>query len=162
MTHIGKCLTAKGVKPIVTYKHAFLNTYLYGCFSPINGASFVWEIEGVNSEIFEAYLAEFAKQEPDELKIILIDNAGFHSTKSIDIPENIVLINIPAYTPELNPAEKIWQFIKEKFKNIIFKNMEELKQWLWDTVKNQLNKENIKSITNNDFYNDLFYRHFES
>ena len=51
-THIGKCLTARGVKPIVKYQHAFKNTYLYGSFSPINGDSFVYEIEGTTSEIF--------------------------------------------------------------------------------------------------------------
>ena len=51
-THIGKCLTARGVKPIVKYQHAFKNTYLYGSFSPINGDFFVYEIQGTTSEIF--------------------------------------------------------------------------------------------------------------
>ena len=41
MTHMGKCLTAMGVKPIIPYQHAFKNTYLYGSFSPIDGDSFV-------------------------------------------------------------------------------------------------------------------------
>ena len=83
MTHIGKCLTARGVKPIVKYQHAFKNTYLYGCFSPINGDSFVYEIEGTTSEIFYKYLVEFSKYKPGELKVIIIDNAGFHSLKKL-------------------------------------------------------------------------------
>ncbi len=79
MTHMGRCLTAKGVKPIVRYQHAFKNTYLYGSFSPIDGDAFVYEIEGTTSEIFYRYLIEFSKHRPEELKLIIIDNAGFHS-----------------------------------------------------------------------------------
>ncbi len=52
MTYIGKCLNARAVKPIVSYTHAFKNTYLYGSFSPIDGDSLVYEIQGTTSEIF--------------------------------------------------------------------------------------------------------------
>jgi len=69
MTHIGRCLTAKGVKPLVKYQHAFKNTYLYGCFSPIDGHAFVYEIEGTTSEIFHKYLVEFSKHKPKEQSI---------------------------------------------------------------------------------------------
>ena len=106
MTHIGRCLTAKGVKPIVKYQHAFKNTYLYGRFSPINRDSFVYEIEGTTSEIFYQYLCDFSKYKPEEFKIIIIDNAGFHSMKNHKIPDNIKLIRIPPYSPELNASEK--------------------------------------------------------
>ncbi len=82
MTHIGRCLTARGVKPVVRHQHAFKNTYLYGSFSPINGASFVWEINGVDTIIFESYLKAFSKQNPRELKIVIIDNAGFTLQKT--------------------------------------------------------------------------------
>jgi hypothetical protein len=60
MTHIGKCLTASGVKPIVKYQHKFKTTYLYGSYSPFNGDSFVWEINGVDTKIFESYLQHFS------------------------------------------------------------------------------------------------------
>lgn len=161
MTHVGTCLTARGVKPIVTYKHAFQNTYLYGSFSPINGDAFIWEINGVDNKIFEAYLREFSKQKPDELKVLIIDNAGFHSTKNITIPENIKLVNIPPYSPELNPAEKIWQYMKNHFKNQIFDNIEKLKEWIVQEVVNKLNPNKIMSITNNDFYNESFFGAFQ-
>ena len=93
MTHIGRCLTAKGVKPVTRYKHAFQNTYLYGSFSPINGDSFIYEIEGTTSDIFYKYLLEFSKYKPQELKVIIIDNAGFHSLKQYELPENIKCIH---------------------------------------------------------------------
>ena len=85
---------------------------------------FVYEIEGTTSEIFYQYLFALSKHRPDEFKIIIIDNAGFHSLKQYKIPDNIALINIPPYSPELNPAEKIWAYIKQSFKNKVFDNLE--------------------------------------
>ena len=160
MTHVGKCLTAKGIKPIVNYQHAFKNTYLYGSFSPINGDSFVYEIEGTTSQIFYQYLLEFSKYKPNELKIIIIDNAGFHSLKKYKIPENIELIRIPPYTPELNPSEKIWHYIKQYFKNKVFQDLQNVKYWLHDFVKTNLDNDIIKSITHNSFYNEIYTSHF--
>lgn len=160
MTNIGRCLTAKGVKPIVKYQHAFKNTYLYGSFSPINGDSFVYEIEGTTSEIFYTYLLEFSKYKPKELKLIVIDNAGFHSLKQFDIPDNIKLIRIPPYTPELNPSEKIWHYIKQYYKNQVFGNLDNVKSWLHQFIKENLTRELIKSITHHDFYNLNFKAHF--
>ncbi len=60
-------------------------------------------------ELFIKYLEDFSKHKPKELKILVIDNAAFHSTKEVLPPENIVLLNIPTYCPELNTDEKIWQ-----------------------------------------------------
>ena len=148
MTHLGRYLTACGVKPIVSYQHIFKTTYLYGSYSPINGDSFVWEINGVNTAVFEAYLQEFSKYKPNEYKIVVIDNAGFHSTKHIEIPENIYLLRIPPYAPELNPCEQVWQYIKNRYKNQRFKTMEELTDWLHNTVK-KMSPKTIKSITGN-------------
>jgi uncharacterized Fe-S cluster-containing radical SAM superfamily protein len=95
MNHLGKYVTASGVKPIVTYQHIFKTTYLYGSYFPINGDSFVWEVNGVITEIFGAYLKEFSLHNPKEYKIVVIDNAGFHSTNNLAVPDNIYLLRIP-------------------------------------------------------------------
>lgn len=155
MTHLGKYLTASGIKPIVSYQHVFKTTYLYGSYSPINGDSFVWEINGVDTIIFEAYLKEFSKYKPKEYKIVVIDNAGFHSTKNIEVPENIFLLRIPPYTPELNPCEQVWQYIKNRYKNQRFESMENLRDWLHQTI-NKMTSETIKSITGNHHYINAF------
>ena len=89
MSHMGSCISAKGVRPVIKYSHKFSSTYLYGSYSPIDGDSFVWEINGVSTQIFEAYLKGLSMHRPKEFKIVVIDNAGFHSTKHIKIPDNI-------------------------------------------------------------------------
>ena len=160
MTHIGKCLTAMGIKPVVNYQHKFATTYLYGSYSPIDGDSFVYEIETLGKDIFHQYLKKLSEHRPDEYKIVVIDNAGFHSTKDMQLPENIYLLPIPPYTPELNPCEKVWQYIKDRYKNKTFKNMETLRKWLYDQV-NSMSKETIQSITHYkaylDAFNNVFY-----
>jgi hypothetical protein len=155
MNHLGRYITASGVKPIVTYQHIFKTTYLYGSYSPITGDSFVWDVNGVDTGIFEAYLQEFSKYKPREFKIVVIDNAGFHSTKNINVPENIYLLRIPPYNPELNPCEQVWQYIKNRFKNQRFESMESLRQWLGNMVC-EMKPETIKSITGNHHYLSAF------
>jgi len=83
MTHVGRCLTASGIKPIISYQHKFQTTYLYGSYSPVNGDSFVWEINVTNCEIFEQYLKAFSKHKPDEYKIVVSMDQG--SIKSITL-----------------------------------------------------------------------------
>ena len=62
------------------------------------------------------------------------------------MPENIKLIRIPAYSPELNPSEKIWAYTKQFYKNKVFENLENVKQWLHQFVKEKLSKKRVISI----------------
>lgn len=98
---------------------------------------------------------EFSKHKPNEYKIVVIDNARFHSTKGVDIPDNIFLLNIPPYTPELNPCEQVWQYIKNRYKNQLFNDMNQLKNWLWNMAVN-MSPDSIKSITANKHYMKIF------
>ncbi len=110
----------------------------------------------MNKDIFHSYLKQLSEHKPNELKIVVIDNAGFHSTKDMEIPENIKLLRIPPYTPELNPCEQIWAYIKKRFKNNVYENLQELKDWLKNFVEN-MSQETIKSIVGNKHYLNAFY-----
>lgn len=156
MTVVGRCITSCGVKPIVKCKQAFKNTYLYGAFSPITGDSFLIEINRVDNKIFERFITDFAKEREKQLNIMVIDNAGFHATKNITIPDNVVFIRIPPYSPELNPAEKVWQYIKQDLRNRLFDTLEDLKKWLYERVEHFLGKERVKSLTHHSLYVDNF------
>lgn len=155
-------MTSVGVKPVVKYKHAFKNTYLYGAFSPIDGDSFIYEIQGTTSEIFFQYIESLSKHRPKEFKIVVIDNAGFHSLKKYNIPENIRLVRIPPYTPELNPSEKMWAYIKQSYKNLVLESIDDIKKWLSDFVINNINPTVVRSITHDRKYSDPFNATFIS
>ncbi|MCY4562759.1 MAG: transposase, partial [Flavobacteriaceae bacterium] len=90
---------------------------------------------------------------------LIIDNAGFHASKNITIPENIKLIRIPPYTPELNPAEKVWQWMKERVAMKFFEDLESLKKKITEVIT-QLKSERIKSITGYDLYTKTFLSNY--
>ena len=127
-TRNGKSLTAKGVKPICTYQNVFKSTYIFGAFSPYNGDSLLMELPHCNGENFQIFLNELSQKKPEEFKVVVLDNGAFHKGKSLQVPTNIHLLFLPPYSPELNPAELVWLNMKRKTTNIIYKNMEELKE----------------------------------
>ena len=133
-TRNGKALTAKGIKPICPFHQVFQTLYLFGAFSPINGDKFVLELPNCDSSNFQIFLNEFAKQNPNEFKVIVLDNGAFHKSKSLMIPENIGLIFLPPYSPELNPAENIWAFFKRKYTNKFHKSLNEVSNFISETI----------------------------
>lgn len=84
--------------------------YGFGDVSPpLQGDSFYWQTPSVSNAILKNFLEDFSKQNPKELKIVITDNIDFHAIKNFTIPNNIKFIRIPLYSPELNPAEKVWR-----------------------------------------------------
>ena len=146
-----RCLTAKGVKPIVSYQHRFKNFYLFGAYSPIDGDHFTLEFPYCNGDCFEQYLEALSVHRPTEFKILLLDNGAFHKTKDLIIPDNIALLFLPPYSPELNPAEKMWRHLKDKLANMIFDSLEKLSDKICQLVQD-LMPETILSITGWDLY----------
>ena len=113
---------------------------MYGAFSPITRDSFLLELPYCCSKCFQIYLDEFSKHKPTELKIIVLDNGAFHKAKKLIIPKNIVLMFLPPYSPELNPAEKIWWSMKQEFVCKSFKSISHLSNYLETVVKKLINK----------------------
>ena len=155
MTKNGKALTAVGIKPICPFQQVFQSTYLFGAFSPITGDSFMLEMPSCNGDNFQLFLDEFSKENPDEFKIIVLENGAFHKVKSLQIPNNIALIFLPPYSPELNPAVKMWASFKRTFTNRLFKSLDELSQFIADVSKNAT-KSNVMSVCAYYYIFDFF------
>jgi transposase len=145
-TRNGKALTAKGIKPICPFHQVFKSLYLYGAFSPVNGDYFMLELPACNASLFQLFLDEFSKQNPEELKIMVLDNGAFHKARRLDIPNNIILIFLPPYSPELNPAEKVWAILKRDFTNRLFTTLDELDTYL-SRLAVSLTKNDIISLS---------------
>jgi transposase len=154
-----RMLTIKGVKPLMPYQHKFKNFYLFGAFSPINGTQFTLELPKCNSDCFQLYLDEFSLQNPSEFKIVFLDNGAFHKAKDLQIPTNIELVFLPPYSPELNPAEKMWRYFKDRIANKIFKTLDDLSSRLSELII-ELNNETIISITAFEYYINNYNAHF--
>ena len=67
------------------------------------------------------FLEELSIQQADRFTLLFLDQAGWHTAKQLNVPPNIRLSPLPAYSPELNPIEHIWEELREKyFHNIVF------------------------------------------
>ncbi len=146
-----RCLTARGVKALVPYQHRFENFYLFGAYSPVNGDHFTLEFPYCNAVCFEHYLKELSGHRPQEFKIVLLDNGAFHKAKRLMIPSNVALLFLPAYSPELNPAERVWRVIKDKVANLVFDSLDSLSNKVCDIVR-QLSEESIHSLVGWQLY----------
>lgn len=146
-------------KPIGKYRHSYRYKQLWRSFSPITGETFCMTTKRVSKEFFIKYLEDFSKHKPRELKIIVIDNAGLHSTKDIVLPENIILMPIPPYSPELNPAEKVWQYMKDRIVMKLFDTLKNLENKI-ENILEQMGNDVVKSITGYELYLKHFYSVF--
>jgi len=113
----------------------FEYTYLFGAFSPVTGDKFLLEMPYCNADTFQLYLNHFSQHHPQEYKIIVLDNGAFHKAKHLVLPDNIALLFLPPYSPELNPAEKIWQYLKRKFTNKHFQTLEQISRFFSETIE---------------------------
>ena len=156
MTILRRMITAKGVKPIAPYQHKFKNLYLFGAFSGINGAHFLLEMPYCNSDTFQVFLDMFSQSNPDEFKILILDNGAFHHAKTLIIPHNVALLFLPPYSPELNPAENMWQHIKSKVSLAVHNTLADLQHKISETIQNDVNQTIVKSISGRKFYVDNF------
>ena len=139
-------LTARGIKPQVQVQWDFTYLWLYGAVEPLTGASFFYEFTHLDTVGFEKFLELFGSKYPADLHIIQVDNGGFHSSLNLSIPENVVLLFQPAYSPEVNPRERLWGYLKEQLKWLRFEQIEELRESVRKELK-KLTKEIIASLT---------------
>ena len=144
-------ITAKGVKPVAPFLHRFDNLYLFGAFSPITGTSCLLEMPYCNSQTFQLFLNQLSIQNATEFKILVLDNGAFHHAKSLIIPSNIALIFLPPYSPELNSAEKMWRYFKDRVSMIAYNSLEMLQQKISEGINNT-SIDTEKLICGNQFY----------
>lgn len=155
LTVLRRMITAKGIKPVAPFLHRFDNLYVFGAFSAITGDSCLLEMPHCNSDTFQVFIDHMANQSPEEFKILILDNGAFHHARSLKIPTNMAFIFLPPYSPELNPAEKIWRYFKDRVSMTAYNTIETLQQKLSEISKD-INENIIKSICGNLFYKETF------
>ena len=156
-TLTGKVITAAGVKPTVKVKWKRENFWIYGAIEPMTGKHFQHEYPKLNGEYFQQFLNCLSQQLGDDYAILQIDQASAHTSAAIRWPENIIPLLQPPHSPELNPIERLWQFLKKSLHNELFSSLQDLRtriQQLFD----QLTFEQVMSISSYDFILEaLFY-----
>lgn len=146
-----RCWCGYGIRPVVPCHHIREYVYAYGAVCPADGDFFSLILPQANTNCMNAFLDELSKQYTNDYILLVVDNASWHKSKSLQIPKNIELYPLLPYTPELNPIEQIWDEIREKgFKNELFNTLNSVIDRLCDTITN-LKNNTIKSITHRDW-----------
>lgn len=121
----------KGERPIAFGHHRYEWLYVWGFVEPATGAT-VWNVSNaVCKEMFEAILVDFAKSAgagSNKRVVLQLDHAGWHGPENLAVPDGIRLVFQPAHSPELQPAEHLWEFVDEPLINTHFDSIEALEQ----------------------------------
>lgn len=137
----------KGKELRVKVQQGFKNFYGYSAVSPIDGENFSLIMPGVNTENFSVYLEKLSNISNCKIKLIM-DQAGWHKSKKLRIPKNIEIIFLPAYSPELNPVEKLWEWIKKEcLHNFLYDELEQLEEAVCNEY-NKMSNEDYKRLCN--------------
>jgi DDE superfamily endonuclease len=156
-TTTGRVITAPGVKPVVSVQWERENFWIYGAVEPLTGELFTQEYAQLNSHYFQQFLDAFSGYLGEDYALVQLDSSGAHLTNKLCWPENIIPLLQPAYSPELNPIERLWQAIKSHLKGNSISSLNNLRSRLAQVME-KMTKEQISSLTAYDFILEaLFY-----
>ena len=103
----------RGSRPRAPRDTRYEWTYLFGAVCPGRGTAAGLVLPFVNTAAMNLHLAEISRTvAPGAHAVLVLDGAGWHSSKTLIVPENISLLSLPPYSPELNPVENVWQFLR--------------------------------------------------
>jgi len=92
------------------------------------------------------FLAEVSQEYSSDKLALIMDGAGWHKSGDLKVPENIKIFFLPPYSPELNPVERLWLYIKQRIlSNKIYQTIDDLEKTLCEFI-NGLSKEIVKNI----------------
>lgn len=156
-TETGRVVTACGVKPMAKVEWKRDNFWVYGVVEPLSGWHFEREYAHLNSEQFQAFLDALSTALGEDIALIQLDQAKAHQAQSLRWPENLIPLMQPAHSPELNPTERFWQYLKSQLEGEHFTSLVQLRQRL-NHILEELLPEQVASLTSYDFILEaLFY-----
>jgi len=137
-----RCWAPRGIRPITPRHHIREYRYAYGCTEPTTGAHFYLVLPWANTECMNIFLEELSKEFSNDMLLVALDRASWHTTTKLVIPDNIELFFLPPATPEMNLQESQWKLLRSRgFKNEAFASLDKVVDRLCDT---------IMSLTNSD------------
>ena len=108
-------------RPVVNMALVREFRYEYAAVSPWDGCLDFMTAEKMNTDNMTRFLLQVSEAHKDEFIVMVVDGASSHRSKELNVPENISLIRLPPYSPELNPAEQIWNVLRrDYFANRVF------------------------------------------
>ena len=98
----------KGERPSWVVRRRYEWSWLYTAIEPTSGEDFCLYLSALDGVCFEVFLQHLGERFAGEVIVLVLDNAPAHRWKDARVPENVVLVRLPAYSPELNPVERLF------------------------------------------------------
>lgn len=106
----------RGSRPRAVRQTQYDYLYVLGAVCPASGQSVGLLAPHLDTGVVNVFLDLFARElQPGVHAVMIWDQAGFHTAKALNIPSNITLIALPPYSPELNPAENLWHYLRSHY-----------------------------------------------
>ena len=117
-----------GSRPAMVRDNRYTSAYLFGAICPARGTGAALALPYADTHAMQLHLDEIARTvRPGAHAVLLLDRAGWHTTPVLAVPKNISLILLPSRSPELNPVENIWQYLRQTWlSNRVFETYDDI------------------------------------
>ena len=151
-----------GSRPTAVKQTKYEWVYLYGAVEPATGESTALLAPHVNIGTMEVFLRMLSEDvastgDPDDVALVIMDRAGWHVSERLKVPPNLWLLFLPPYSPELNPVENLWHWIKSHHtSNRAFTGYDDLLDGVGAAWRS-LNKTRLRSVCKCDYLSPGFH-----
>lgn len=154
---IKKVWSLLGKRPTAIVQHRYEWLYVYGFVEPKTGNTYWYLIPRVNTKwlnlVYQAFAADVGASR-DKIILLVQDRAGWHRSKKVELPEGIIEEFLPPYSPELQPAQRLWSLVDEPLVNEHFETIEQMEEVLAVRCRIlQKMREEVKNLTNYHWLN---------
>jgi transposase len=105
----------KGERPPGLVDQRFASAWLYAAVRPTSGEDVALVLPSVSAGAMTTFLNHFGESlRPGVHALLVLDQAGWHGAKALTVPANITLVPLPSYSPQLNPVERVWEYLRER------------------------------------------------
>jgi hypothetical protein len=131
-----RCWAPAGIRPEVSVPVVREYEYAFAALRPHDGTLDSLVLPAVHAEAMNVFLAEVSQRHPNEFLLMVLDGAGWHKAKRLQVPATMRLIFVPPGSPPLNPVEHRWEEGREKwFANRVFDSMNAVEEQLLIALK---------------------------
>jgi putative transposase len=135
-TELRRVWTLRGHRPVVTRQMKYAWDYLYGALGAVSGEAHFAHLPAVNLEWDRSYLENLTASDPGAIHVLIRDQAGFHLREGDPrLPERVRIVDLPPYSPELNPCEQMWDVVKDDTCNQVFETVHALRERMRTTLQ---------------------------
>jgi DDE superfamily endonuclease len=118
----------RGSRPRQPQDQRYASAYIFGAVCPARAEGAALVLPRADTEAMQLHLEEISRTvAPDAHGIVVMDKAGWHTTPALKVPGNLSILYLPPYSPELNPQENIWQYLRQTYlSNKLFETYEDI------------------------------------